>query len=172
MKLICPSCGAVAGAEAWERDQLARECLRAIVVLPPPVGASLLGYLSLFRPGKSSLSWKRALRLTREIARLVSSRYVTGVHGQVARPCSPTIWAAAMDEMSCRRDALSRPLGSHNYLREVAWGLAETADKQREMSAREREVSGGSRETTAPAGGKTVMPDWMLGEPGAQKNNP
>ena len=166
MKLICPSCGAVASAEAWERDQVARECLQAILALPVPVPKSILGYLSLFRPGKSSLSWKRALRLTREVARLVSSRYVTGVHGQVARPCSPTTWAAAMDEMSCRRDALSRPLGSHNYLREVAWGLAEAADKRREMSAREREVNGGSRETAAPVGERTaIMPDWMLDKP-------
>ncbi len=162
MKLTCPACGAIAAAEAWERDQVARECLQAILALPVPVGSSLLGYLSLFRPGKSSLSWKRALRLTKEVARLVSSRYVTGVHGQAARPCSPVQWAAAMDQMACRREALARPLGGHNYLREVAWGLAEATDREREVAAREREVSGARGEAAASVDAATIMPAWMI----------
>lgn len=162
MKLVCPACGAIAAAEAWERDQMARECLQAILALPAPVGGSMLGYLSLFRPGKNSLSWKRALRLTREVAKLVSSRYVSGVHGQVARPCSPVQWAAAMDQMACRREALARPLGGHNYLREVAWGMAEAADKGREASARQREVSGAPRPESAPQEPrKLIAPAWM-----------
>ncbi|MBV5329996.1 MAG: hypothetical protein JZU65_20615, partial [Chlorobium sp.] len=63
MILTCPSCGGTASACAWENDIAAREALQAIVGLPSPVISSTLGYLSLFRPDKRTLTWKKAKTL-------------------------------------------------------------------------------------------------------------
>ncbi len=55
MKLICPSCAAVASAESWVNDANCRETMLVISRLPSPLPKAILGYLSLFRPGQQSL---------------------------------------------------------------------------------------------------------------------
>ncbi len=140
MKLICPSCGAVAGADAWANDAIARELMRDLTSLPAPVPKVVLGYLSLFRPGRRALSWKRAARLTRELAALVAAGHVQ-VQGKVARPATAAMWAAGMEQMTDRRDALTLPLKNHNYLRQVVWQLADDADRRNEAMTRQREIA-------------------------------
>ncbi len=140
MKLVCPSCGATASADIWHNDAVAREAVLAIAGLQTPLHLSTLRYLTLFRPVKSALSWKKVLRLIGEIKALCGAGYVS-TQGQVDRNCSPRIWAAAMDEMVERKTAIKRPLKSHNYLRQVAWGLADAGDKQTEAGARQAEAS-------------------------------
>jgi hypothetical protein len=133
MKLICPACGAIASAETWINDELSRETLARIVELKAPLPKSVLGYMSLFRPGKTGLAWKKALRLAEEIATLTGCGYVKN-QGKIDRDCPPRIWAMAMDQMTERRAGLSLPLKNHNYLRQVAWQLADQADAQAEKS--------------------------------------
>lgn len=127
MKLICPGCGSVASAETWLNDALCRETLLAVVKLPSPLPQATLGYLSLFRPGKQALTWKKAKRLVTEITALVATDHVQ-VQGKVARPCSPRIWSQAMEQMNEQRNGLSLPMPSHIYLRKVAWDLADRED--------------------------------------------
>ncbi len=140
MKLICPSCGATASIEAWSNDSTAREAVVAVASLPAPLHLSTLRYLALFRPAKSALSWKKVLRLVGEINDLAQVGYVS-IQGQIDRNCPPRIWAAAMDDMVERQGAIKRPLKNHNYLRQVAYGLADAEDRQRETGGRNAEAA-------------------------------
>ncbi|MBM9605948.1 hypothetical protein [Desulfopila inferna] len=127
MKLICPGCGAVASAETWSNDELCRETLLVISRLPAPLPKATLGYLSLFRPGKQALTWKKALRLALEIEQLVAAGYVH-VQGKIDRTCPPSLWGKAMEQMVEQRGSLRLSMASHIYLAKIAWDLAEQAD--------------------------------------------
>lgn len=142
MRLICPGCGITASAEAWLNDAKARELLVAVARLPQPLPEACLPYLGLFRSETQTLGWKKAVRIVADLAKLVGSGHVQ-VQGKVARPCPPRIWAEAMDKMLERRERLTRPMPNHNYLREVAHGLAELVDAKGEMQRNEAERSGG-----------------------------
>ncbi len=131
MKLICPGCGAIASAESWTNDANCRETLLIISRLPSPLPKSTLGYISLFRPGKQSLTWKKALRLVQELEELAGKGYVH-VQGRVDRNCSAAIWSRAMEQMVEQRAGLKLPMPNHNYLAKVAYDLADTADCQHE----------------------------------------
>lgn len=131
MKLICPSCGAVASADGWINDANAREAMLVISRLPAPLPKAALGYISLFRPGKQSLTWKKALRLALEIEELTGKGYVH-VQGRVDRDCPARIWAQAMEQMVERRDGLTLPLPNHIYLCKVAYDLATETTRQAE----------------------------------------
>ncbi|GAB6191130.1 hypothetical protein [Desulfocastanea catecholica] len=140
MKLICPACGAIASAESWMNDAHCRETLLVISRLPAPLPKSTLGYLSLFRPGKQALSWKKVLRLVGEIETLTAKSYVH-VAGRVDRNCPARIWAQAMEQMVERRTGLTLPMPNHNYLTKIAYDMADQADyqgeKKQNMAARQ-----------------------------------
>jgi len=137
MKLVCPACGAIASADTWLNDELCREALSRIAALPAPLPKAALGYMSLFRPGRTGLTWKKALRLSEEIASLTACGYVS-VKGQVDRNCPPRIWAQAMEQMVEKRITLTLPLANHRYLGKVAWQLADQEDLQAEKQSRVR----------------------------------
>ncbi|MFV0511327.1 MAG: hypothetical protein ACK5M8_19070, partial [Shewanella algae] len=81
------------------------------------LGRVLLAYVALFRPAKSDLSWKRALRLTQETLSLSNNR--------------DWLRAALMDTVQklreARRDGVARPLTNHNYLKKVLASINEGA---------------------------------------------
>ena len=133
MKLTCPACGAVASADSWMNDELCRETLVMVAGLPAPLNKTVLGYLSLFRPHKTGLTWKKALRLAAEIRDLVSRGYVES-KGKVDRTCPVRIWEQAMEQMVERRITLTLPMPNHNYLKKVAWDLADQEDARAEKS--------------------------------------
>ncbi len=163
MKLICPSCGAVAAADVWANDAVTREAIMAIAKLPPPMHLATLRYLTLFRPGKSALSWKRVLRLVGEVSALAAAGYVS-VQGRIDRDCPPRIWAAAMDEMVERRSAIKRPLRNHNYLRQVAHGLAEAEAVKRENEIHAAEQAGVAPRTSEPVSMEEMLADLTPAE--------
>lgn len=142
MKLVCPSCGLTASAEAWINDAAARDLLLAVATLPAPLPKAMLPYLGLFRPEKQALRWDKAAKIVSELAKSVQTGYVQ-VQGKVARPCPPRIWAAAMEQMVERRESIRRPLPNHNYLRQVAWQLADEEDARGEATRRQMESAGG-----------------------------
>lgn len=141
MKLICPGCGSVASAETWLNDALCRETMMAVVKLPHPLPQSTLGYVSLFRPSKRALTWKKAKRLVNELATLVAAGHIQ-VQGKVSRPCPPRIWALAMEQMMERRDSLRLPMPNHNYLKQIVWELADRDDAGQEKTIRQQEAQG------------------------------
>jgi hypothetical protein len=134
MKLVCPCCGAVASAEAWENDAAARQALDLVTRLPGMVQSRVLPYLGLFRQGGRGLTWTRALRLLQEVHDMVEAGTVRW-EGAEERPCPPTVWAAALDAVLARRPS---GLKNHNYLRHVAWETA-AGDAARAESDRERD---------------------------------
>lgn len=150
---VCQNCGAVAPLEWFLTDAKHKECLKVAAKLPAELADQIMGYLSLFRPASGRVvTAGKALRLLTELAGLVASGHVQ-VQGKPARTCPPRIWAAAMSQMVERRERISRPLPNHNYLRQVAWQLADEADAQGERCRNEQERSGNLRsyEAAAPA---------------------
>ncbi|MHB8808943.1 MAG: hypothetical protein ACYC9M_02875 [Desulfobulbaceae bacterium] len=141
MRLICPGCGLTASAEAWLNDVYARDLLLVVARLPQPLPEACLPYLGLFRPESKALSWKKAKNIVTALAQLVGSGHVQ-VQGKPSRPCPPRIWAEAMGQMVERRDRITRPMPNHNYLRQVAWQLADEADANGEKQRNENERAG------------------------------
>lgn len=137
MKLICPSCGLTASAEAWINDAAARDLLLAVATLPAPLPKVVLPYLAIFRPERQALRWDKAGKIVAELAGMIALGHVQ-VQGKVARPCPPRIWAAAMEQMVERRDSIRRPLPNHNYLKQVAWQLADEEDGRNEAATEQR----------------------------------
>jgi len=141
MRLVCPSCGAVASMEAWQNDATFRYFAETLSKLPAPVMRSALPYLALFRKGKNALSWKRALTLVRSLKDLTDQGAVHWDVGET-RPITAETWGKAMEATIG-----SRPHGltNHNYLRHVAWEMAAElagkveADRERARQKRNAE---------------------------------
>lgn len=149
MRLICPSCGAIASAEAWENDVAARQALDVVTRLPGVVQSRVLPYLGLFRQGARGLTWTRAHRLLQQIHDMVEAGTVRWEGGE-ERPCPPTVWAAALDAVLARRP---KALKNHNYLRHVAWEMASG-----EAARSERDVERARVSRTHVAGGAQASP--------------
>jgi hypothetical protein len=94
MRLVCPSCGATASAEAWTNDTAIRYTFEALVALPSPVLRQALSYLGLFRQGTKALPWRRALAIARSLRDLVDEGTVHWQGGET-RPCPADIWGGA-----------------------------------------------------------------------------
>ena len=138
MRLVCPSCGATASAEAWTNDTAIRYTFEALVQLPLPVLRQSLSYLGLFRQGTKALPWRRALTVAKSLKELVETGTVHWQGGET-RPCNPEIWGKAMEGTLA-----SGPKGlkNHNYLRHVAWEmsaeLAAKTENDREAARQKR----------------------------------
>lgn len=148
MRLICPSCGAMHSLEGWANDVDAREALRIVAGLPRQVAGWALPYLSLFRPRARALSWKRARRLLDELRALVEAPEITW-DCEVPRPNHAKAWAQAMERVVCHPPK-ELPLGNHNYLRKIAYRIADEmdaeAERYREAEITRRRVEEFSRE--------------------------
>lgn len=120
MRLVCPSCGATASAEAWTNDAAIRYTIAALVQLPTPVRLQALSYLGLFRQGTKALPWRRALKIVTSLKDLVAEESVHWQGGET-RPVNAEIWGKALEATLA-----SGPKGlkNHNYMRKCAWDLA------------------------------------------------
>lgn len=145
MKLTCPACRAVASADAWANDKTIAQSMHTVANLPHPMGPVTLPYLALFRPEKGSSSWAKILRLVKELADLAATGTVKAP-GKPARPCPARIWTMAMEQMLEQRDSLRGALKNHNYLKQVAWGLADQEDARQEQQRNQAEISGHHRD--------------------------
>lgn len=136
MRLVCPSCGATASAEAWSNDAAIRYTIDALIQLPTPVRLQALAYLGLFRQGTKALPWRRALTIARSLKDLVETGTVHWQGGET-RPCNAEVWGKAMEAT-----LVTGPKGlkNHNYMRKCAWDLAADlaakAEKDREEKRR------------------------------------
>ncbi|MHB1273638.1 MAG: hypothetical protein ACYCZD_12890 [Rhodanobacter sp.] len=66
-----------------------------------------------------------------------------------ARPATPSMWAAAIEQMIDARAKLRLPLSGHGYLMEVVFGLADQADAAAERT-READKRSGRRTGPSP----------------------
>ena len=157
MKLICPSCGAVHSAEAWQNDPVARQCLKLVGEIPHDIGSRCFAYLALFRPPGRSLQWKKVLRLLSELKELTALPYIQW-EKKVARPNSAHAWGMAMERM-IEHPPKRLPLKSHGYLRSVAYEIADEMDRKAEVKRNKAE-----RETGKRRGGETGKPERISAE--------
>ena len=136
--MICPSCGAVASGEAWVNDSIIRNFFEVAIKLPSSVQIRMLHYLGLFRQGGKALPWRRALSLAKSLRDLTEQETVHWQGGET-RPVTAEIWGRAMEAT-----ITSGPKGlkNHNYLRHVAWEMAEDlaakVEESREQARRKR----------------------------------
>ena len=137
MKLVCPSCGAVHSAEAWQNDPVARQCLKLACEMPHAVSSRCFAYLALFRSPGKSLQWKTVLNLLAELKTRVSEPYIQWKR-QVARPNSASAWGEGMERV-IQNPPPSLPLKSHGYLRSVVYDIANEMDRKREVKKNQKE---------------------------------
>ena len=140
MKLICPSCGAVHSAEAWNNDPVARQCLKLTGEMPHDLSSRCFAYLSLFRSAGRSLQWKKVLRLLSELKELATVSHIQWKN-QGARPNSAHAWGLALDRM-IENPPKGLPLKSHGYLRAIAYEIADEIDRKREVKRNKAERNG------------------------------
>ena len=128
MKLTCPSCGAQASADAWASDADARRALQLVATLDRDVARLALPYLSLFRPKAGrGLFWARVCRLLEQLKLLVETPEISwGPRPHLAN--SPAVWARAIEKLLAQPPS-DLPLKNHNYLRVVAYEIAERLSK-------------------------------------------
>ena len=134
MRLVCPSCGATASAEAWNNDAAIRYTMNALLQLPTPVRLQALAYLGLFRQGTKALPWRRALTIATSLKDLAQDDTVHWQGGET-RPVNAEIWGKAIEATLA-----SGPKGlkNHNYMRKCAWDLAADLAAQIEKKREEQ----------------------------------
>lgn len=145
MKLICPACGAACAAEAWLNDSNARQSLLILLSLPGGVSRHIVSYMALFRPRTDqNLRWAKVLRLAVDLKALIDLPFVQWDR-KVARPNKPEAWAKAMERM-IEYPPKGRPLKNHNYLRAIAYEIADEMDRAQERRQIAAEQSGAHRD--------------------------
>jgi len=128
MRLVCPSCGAIHSAEAFVNDEQARRFLDLLVGMDASIQRALLHYIAFFRPesGKG-LRWTRAVNLLEELKKLIEAEYI---EWDKKKPIKNNVryWALALDKM-IDSPPKRLPLKNHNYLRVIAYEIAEEEDR-------------------------------------------
>lgn len=123
----CQTCLTTAPLEWFLTEAKYKQALLIVAGMVPEIAVPALRYLALFRPATGrSIAPQKTTRLLQELADLVKGGYVQ-TKELPARPCTPAIWAAAIEEMLVST-TITVPLPNHNYLKKVAWPLADKAD--------------------------------------------
>lgn len=131
MKTICPACGATNSLESLLTDAESRLFVEAFSKLPQQIMPHILRYLALFRPHSGRvLQWKKAKRLIEELKNDIDVGHIQQ-KGKVARPCSPFIWASALEKI-LELEIRSLPLKNHNYLKTIVYDIADDTDREKE----------------------------------------
>lgn len=132
MKVRCPACSAEMDLDVLMAHEEGRMVLAEIVSKGVPMGALMLRYVGLFRPGK------RAMQMSRTLC-LLSDLWTDMQRGAISRkgrewPLTDEMWRQALEQMLQARDkgSLSLPLSTHGYLHEVLMGLSCKAESQAE----------------------------------------
>lgn len=147
--LTCPECGFVGSGAAWITPTEAKLAWSEILAMPTAVAPLLPQYLGFFRPGGGTLHPAQARRLVRDLAAAVALGRVA--HGAgVFRPCPPALWGQALETLLSQRKTIKTPLVNHNYLKSIAYALADAADADRERAVEAKRASQPRDHTPAP----------------------
>ncbi len=127
----CPICHSHLDILALAKDEVTSELLGKLAKLDTLSGTSLMSYLSLFSPAKSSLSADRALRLINEVETLGS-----GDWQRLAKAMATTVY----NIQNKRRDEYAnnkaiKPMKNHNYLKQVFDDIPAISDSEQKVVA-------------------------------------
>lgn len=120
MKVKCAACGAVHSLDALVANEAASLALNAALLVNGELGRALIGYLGLFRPAKSSLTFERVATLLNELAPMISAQTIQRDGREFNAP--PEAWVYAINQMLATRHSLKLPMKSHGYLLEIIAG--------------------------------------------------
>ncbi len=135
----CPVCGVRGHLAIFLVVMESKQAMAIIAELPREVSSISLYYLDLFRPASGqAIGMNKAMRLLSDLRDEIKCGYVQP-KGKIARPCPAWIWAEAIQTMLDQRACLDLPMPNHTYLKKVAWGKADEADKNQEAAGRNKE---------------------------------
>lgn len=117
MKVKCSACGTVHSLDALVANQAASDALNAALLVNGELGKALIGYLGLFRPVKTSLTFERVATILNELSPMITA-------GKIQRdgrefPAPAESWIYAINQMLASRQTLKLPMKSHGYLLEI-----------------------------------------------------
>lgn len=164
MQLTCPYCYGKYPLEAATNDVAARNTIKAAFDLTP-IGHELLAYVRLFSPPKRAIATWRMLKLLDELLPMVLASRIE--HGGRIWPAPHEYWRHALIEMLDKRDQLTLPLKSHNYLLTMIAGLANKSEGKGENKSEDRRAGrtqiGGqvAQETRREPQQRQAMPDTV-----------
>ncbi|MDG6235437.1 hypothetical protein [Glaesserella parasuis] len=117
MKVKCSACGAIHSLDALVANEAASQALNAALLINGELGRALIGYLGLFRPTESSLTFKRVITLLNELTPMITAQTIK--RDRDTFPAPPEAWIYAINQMLANRQTLKLPLKSHGYLLEI-----------------------------------------------------
>ncbi|HAS02304.1 MAG TPA: hypothetical protein DCR57_00610 [Pasteurella multocida] len=117
MKVKCSACGAVHSLDALVANQAASDALNAALLVNGELGKALIGYLGLFRPLKSSLTFERVATLLNELTPMIQAGKINRDGREFVAPVE--VWIYAINQMLANRQTLKLPMKSHGYLLEI-----------------------------------------------------
>lgn len=131
MRLVCPSCGAVHSAEAFLNDEAARQTILLMTKLKGKLPELVFGYLALFRSSSGKgLKWTKAFRLLSELYEMTTAEFISW-DGKKQYYNHIMYWEQALEKI-IDKPPKQIPLENHNYLRAVAYGIADSSDAKQE----------------------------------------
>lgn len=140
MKATCPVCGNYGPLENFLAQEDYKKALAVITGLPGDLPRLAVRYLAMFRkPGSDrALTGPRALKIVEGLRDLATAKEIQW-KGNRVHVNSSKYWEQAVQTILDRDDQgrIERPLDGHNYLRAVAYELA---DKAFESAHREKEA--------------------------------
>lgn len=120
MKVKCSACGAVHSLDALVANEAASQALNAALLVNGELGRALIGYLGLFRPAKSSLTFERVATILNELTPMITAQTIKRDGQEFKAP--PEAWVYAINQMLANRQTLKLPMKSHGYLLEIIAG--------------------------------------------------
>lgn len=131
MRLKCPACRTLAGADAWAAEVDVEAVLDMCSQMPTDISRRVLAYLALFRPlSGRPMAWATVRSRVEDLKKLVDAPDIRWDRNP-PRANNPLAWAAAMDR-AISNPYLELPLKDHRWLRKVAYGIAGEAERNRE----------------------------------------
>ncbi len=150
MQLNCPDCGARFNLGQAMEDGDGRRFVELLTGLPPVVIRPLMQYLRLFKPPTQGLRWSRMLKLTQELAPMITAAQVT--RNRNTYVVTAQQWADAMTKLVDHPSPdLRLPLKSNGYLLGMMANLGEQQAGQVEQRNIERQRQRGRAGSTAGA---------------------
>ena len=132
MLISCPACGAEMTLDVLLAHEDSRRMLARLVTVGVPLGALVMRYIGLFRPGKRQLTHGRVVTLIDQMLPDMERAAIERKGRLWAAPRE--VWRVSLEAVLEARDkgALDLPLRSHGYLYEVIASHAGKGEAQAE----------------------------------------